>query len=67
MTPQEQKKFIESLIKAVQDELLDTEIPSDWEGAELRQWIADKFRRQIVHMSPKRKADYNNTMIVNNL
>lgn len=73
MTFQEQVKFIEELTENVKQEILRThashKIPIDWNGLELRQYIADKFQDCIIKnmMSRNRKKEYNNTILVNNL
>jgi hypothetical protein len=46
MTRAEQKRFIRELIGSVQKTLLDnvSKVPAEWDGHEIRQWIADKFQ-----------------------
>ena len=43
--------------------------PQEWDGIELRQWIADRFQGSVFHniLSGKRKRDYKNAVLVNNL
>ena len=71
MTKDEQIKFIAGLTDSIRDEII-TEIESDnvpdnWDGFELRQWLADKFKACTFAMHHQRKAEYNNHILVNNL
>ena len=65
----EQKQFVRDLVKSVQSEILENtfDMPSDWDGIELRQYIADKFSEQVFEMSGARKRNYKNAVIVTNL
>ena len=65
----EQRKFITDLIGSVKKHLLSKEIPKEWDGLELRWFIADHFRQMVLEKvgSIKRRRDYLNTMRVNNL
>jgi hypothetical protein len=71
MTTKEKRVFINELIKNVKEEILSkvNTMPDDWEGIELRWYIADKFSDTIMNtMSSKaRKLEYNNTIMVTNL
>jgi hypothetical protein len=46
MTKLEQRRFIRELIATVRADLLRQSvlIPDNWDGHELRQWIADRFQ-----------------------
>lgn len=71
MLKQDKIRFIESLcdeVKAglVADVLAD-KIPSGWDGAELRQYIADRFENRAIKMERWRKRRYNNDVIVRGL
>lgn len=73
MTFREQAQFISELTENVKQQMLRThasgKIPENWDGIELRQYIADKFSQCIIKstMSRTRKREYNNTVTVNNL
>jgi hypothetical protein len=75
MTKQEQINFVRELCNAGMIELIknidQNKIPENWDGIELRWLVADKFNscQTIANTSSskKRKKDYNNTVIVNNL
>jgi hypothetical protein len=73
MDTKQKKDFINSLITAVQNELIAKvdKMPADWDGIELRQLIADKFAECVIERTmPKRSARmkaYRNTVIVENL
>lgn len=71
MNTQEKKRFIRDLMGSVQKELLGKvlNMPEHWDGIEIRQRIAEKFASETFpHMLiGKRKREYRNTCIVNNL
>lgn len=71
MTREEQIKFITALTDSVRDELI-TEVevgnvPDTWDGFELRQWLADKFRASTYPMGHQRLVDFKNYRDVHNL
>ena len=70
-TRNEQREFIYSLTSRIGAELIQQieagKIPEDWNGIELRQLLADKFAESTATMDRKRKSQYHNTVIVNNL
>lgn len=77
MNMREKRKFVRDLIKSIQasieERLVDT--PDDWDGVELRQYIADTFSDRAGAMSfqsgtlrdRKRLNEYRNTVLVRNL
>jgi hypothetical protein len=72
MTQAEQKVFVYSLIRAVEAGIIkgiDNDALREWDGIELRQYIADKFGDVVIKgtMAPKRMREYKNTCLVNNL
>lgn len=72
MSQMDQIHFVNGLIASVKFNIIqainDSSIPADWDGIELRRYIAYKFNNEIVGtMSKARKAEYENTIIVNNL
>jgi hypothetical protein len=56
----DQKKFITDLIGAVQKDILNevSSFPPDWDRIELRQYIADRFAREIYEMEYARLRRY---------
>jgi len=68
MNTQDKKIFIDELTNAVKVSILhriDADaIPDEWDGIELRQYIADQFNAATVKMSRDRKRDYNNTILI---
>jgi hypothetical protein len=71
-------KFVLNLTGSVAQDLVakveDGRIPSDWDGHELRQLLADKFaheatggRWELKDARTGRGREYRNTVIVNNL
>jgi hypothetical protein len=69
MTISEQKKFVTDLMNSVRDSILQNayEFPSDWNGVELRQYIADRMARETMPMKGARIRNYRNTIAVSNL
>ena len=72
MTREEQANFVMDLMGSVQNEILANinkeVVPIEWDGFELRQYIADKFAREVyIKMTPRRKSAYRNTLLVTNL
>ena len=70
MNKQEKKRFIKNLTGSIRDELISKidKIPENWDGYELRQLLADSFKQEAyLKMTGKRKKDYTNNVIINNL
>lgn len=71
MTQQEKESFIHELIAAMEKRMLKCveRMPEDWDGVELRQFIADTARHNAMPhlLKGKRKREYSNAVLVNNL
>lgn len=70
LTKAGKEKFIRDLCASVQASVLAqvANMPDDWDGFELRQYLADKFEDAAhVRMDAKRKREYKNTVAVRNL
>jgi hypothetical protein len=67
MTPEQQQEFVIKLTSTVQATIRSKKIPPEWDGIELRQYIADQFAQQVADMPRSRRKDYNNTVITENL
>lgn len=74
MTLEEKIIFVKELVNSVQEEVLAklNKTPEDWDGRELRQYLADKFAdsASISQMQDKRQSRrraYENTVLVENL
>lgn len=71
MTRQQQYKFVRELIGNVQATVLAklAHIPEEWDGHELRQYIAEAFELQAQTIDPrsKRMRDYKNAVLIHNL
>jgi len=78
MNKTEKKRFIRELISSTQQRILEnvTEMPEQWDGIELRQYIAEKFlyaslfTPNEIRLRPhlkRRKKDYENEVITRNL
>lgn len=67
MTPEQQHEIVSDLILAVRSKILNADIPAEWDGFELRQYIADKFAEQVGTMDRTRLRNYRNTILTRNL
>ncbi len=71
MNIKDKEIFIEDLISSVKNEILSKvdNMPEEWDGIELRQYISDCFKEVVFKdtLKGKRKKEYINTVIVNNL
>ena len=72
---QEKRRFIEDLCASVQETAINAivKMPEEWDGIELRQYLADKFADSSLlnHKNRKdlnrRRREYRNEVIVRNL
>jgi hypothetical protein len=71
MDTQDKLEFVESIVSRVlaeiQADIQTGKIPESWDGIELRWLLAERMNGITYTGSKKRKADYNNTVIINNL
>jgi hypothetical protein len=72
LTKQEKEKFIKDLMGHVQASLLNKldKVPEEWDGMELRMWIADTFgweRTGSMVMDKRRVKNYENEILTKNL
>lgn len=72
MSQEEKIEFIKKLTDSFQKSLLEKlpRVPENWDGFELRQWIVDSAADQMLcgsGLEGKRKREYKNDVIVNNL
>lgn len=75
MTYAEKRVFVDELISRVQAEIVAKipKMPDEWDGHELRRYIADQFEdcARMSQCSPgndrKRRSYYTNNVLVNNL
>lgn len=77
MTRDEQKVFIAGLMDSVKRSMFQGiergAVPEDWDGHELRQWLADRFEQsadmssQMKNKRGGRRKEYERVIIVNNL
>ncbi len=78
MNAAEKRRFIRDLIRNVQADILAKveKMPEDWDGHELRRYVADTFDRSAMTVGrkgpygkpyAKRTRDYRNEVIVRNL
>jgi hypothetical protein len=73
MTRKEKETFVHELVASVQANILANidRVPEEWDGIELREWIADRFadqkwRHWQYDTRPRLKA-YRNEVLVRNL
>lgn len=70
MTREEQAKFLEELFETTQSEIKSklSRVPEHWTGIELRQWFSEiAARTTSTNFRGKRKDEYDNDVIINNL
>ena len=71
MTPEDQKRIVHKLCTIVEGGIIAAidagKVPTNWDGFELRQLLAERFTRYTGFMPLWRKREYNNTVLVNNL
>ena len=78
MTKADKRKFMRELTRRVLDEALAkvAAMPDEWDGHELRRYLADKFDESAMTVGRKgpygrdyrkRTRDYRNTVLVSNL
>ena len=71
MTRKEQRTFVRELVRDVESDLLNklSRVPEDWDGIELRWWVAEIYSRIVVSDTglKQRRSEYKNSVIVNNL
>lgn len=72
MNTNEKDAFVQSIIKDLQHEILKriSKMPEEWDGHEIRQFIADYYNENFIigtALQGKRKKDYKNFCLVNNL
>lgn len=72
MNLQEKNQFVHNILDDLKTEILKRvdKFPEDWDGHEIRQFIADYYTQNYIFgtaLSGKRRREYKNTIIVNNL
>jgi hypothetical protein len=71
LSKQEKEQLVKDFIGTVQESLLEKidRVPEEWDGHELRTWIADAFnwQRSRAMEDKKRLKKYKNDVLTNNL
>jgi hypothetical protein len=72
MNKDNQKEFVCSLTKTILTDINESiesdSIPENWDGHELRRYLAYKFKSAVIgDMSKNRIKGFNNTILINNL
>lgn len=67
MTRKEQKVFVKTLMNDIKDQVVhlinNNIIPADWDGIELRTYLAEKFQQSSVRMNRTRQKAYKNAIL----
>lgn len=61
------RQIAQSISDRMIEDIRDERIPPEWGGKQLKQLFADRAARMVSHMDRKERAEYNNTVIVENL
>lgn len=72
MTKTDQHRIVTELINSVSENLFAkiASVPEEWDGIELRQWVADTFNDESTQprlLNGKRLKDYRNTIATTTL
>lgn len=74
VTLNDKKVFIHDLVNSIHASLQEdvATVPEEWDGHELRQWIADRFSSRatlgsLMKRGTKRRIDYENEILIRNL
>lgn len=71
MNKNEKIQFVLDLSRTIQrtalDAIIDDKIPEDWDGVELRWYLAELHKRSASFGNTSRKRKYNNTINTSNL
>lgn len=71
MTREEHKQFVNEMCNTIKARLLNriADVPEEWTGYELREWIKDTVKEVVPmgKLTGRRRRDYVNAVIVNNL
>jgi hypothetical protein len=63
------RELARGIVEGIVDDINHYKIPENWDGVELRCLLAERFNRSTYSGigGKKRKAEYNNIILVNNL
>lgn len=69
MNEEQKREFIRDLIQVMQSRIENAipKMPENWDGIELRQYVADCFASNVMKMKGTRQRDYTNEVITRNL
>lgn len=73
MNQQDKERFVRELVGNIQTDVLAkvSQMPEEWDGIEIRQYLADKFSESSLMMGRKdlykRLRSYRNEVLVRNL
>jgi len=55
------------MVKDALEKIEKGDVPEAWDGFELRRWMAEKWKREIMRMPREQVREFNNVLAVNNL
>lgn len=68
MNTAEKVRFVRELVDSVQQEVLQKiltgVVPEEWDGIELRQYLAEKFLEATYKMDRRRRRAYDNAIAI---
>ena len=71
MTRKDQKRLVRELLRGLHKRMMRdlSNVPKEWDGRELRQWMQDLVAENInyLHLPRDHKRAYNNARITHNL
>ena len=71
MNRQEQIDFVKDLLGKISEDVIrkieSEQIPDDWNGLQLRKFLADKFSDEVLEMKRTAKWKYKNDVLINQL
>ena len=69
MTRRQQEQFVRDLISHVRLRIVEklARVPADWEGIELRHFIADAFNNERISFTGNSNVKYENAILENDL
>lgn len=69
MNVRDKCRFIRELTSSIREAALDRvkDMPEEWDGLELRYYLAEKFEDAKTRMAPGRVLDYREAMVEKNL
>ncbi len=69
LNEQEKRDFVCELVSEIKADILEkvSRMPLDWDGIELREYIAERFASSRWSMTRTRRASFDNAILTQNL